>query len=252
MWFRRSPSVTLNALAVPARNASTLGKLKSPVPSREVLVEEVPVLASKLDGVPAARDVQRVHEDVGGVVSALRELHRTAEVQATRDEHLRQPDRALDAVADAEVRRIERGGRHGPSAQRAAAEPRFVHEPSSEHVGFADGQNAATGIRCVAEPGDGVAVRRRLLRIDVILTVEEVQAAVRAEILLEIERPAIGVDDGLARARRTAGCRRCRRSSPGESARSRRRITGSVIAARCGSLRTRLFMSRPCRCLKPS
>ena len=33
MTLRRSPSVMLNAFAVPARNASTLGKLNTPVPS---------------------------------------------------------------------------------------------------------------------------------------------------------------------------------------------------------------------------
>ena len=37
MWLRRSPSVMLNALPVPERNASMLGKLNWPVPSAKLL-----------------------------------------------------------------------------------------------------------------------------------------------------------------------------------------------------------------------
>ena len=36
MWLRRSPSVMLNALAVPDRNAAMLGKLNWPVPSAKL------------------------------------------------------------------------------------------------------------------------------------------------------------------------------------------------------------------------
>ena len=40
MWLRRSPSVMLKALAVPARNAAMLGKLNWPVPSAKLLLRK--------------------------------------------------------------------------------------------------------------------------------------------------------------------------------------------------------------------
>ena len=76
MTLRRSPSVMLKALAVPARNASTLGKLNDAGALGEVLVDEMPVLAAKRHRMPAARVAERVDQDIRRINSALRERGR--------------------------------------------------------------------------------------------------------------------------------------------------------------------------------
>ena len=93
-----SPSVMLNALAVPVRNASTLGKLNDPVPSAKFSLMEVTVLPAEFHRVPAAHVAECVDEDVRGVIPSLGEGDRSAEVEAAGDGHLRQADRADDSI----------------------------------------------------------------------------------------------------------------------------------------------------------
>ena len=54
------PSVTLKELAVSARNAATLGKIKCAGAEPEVIVEELPEFAADLQRVPAAQAARTV------------------------------------------------------------------------------------------------------------------------------------------------------------------------------------------------
>ena len=103
MWLRRSPSVMLNALAVPERNAAMLGKIELAGALREVVVEEAAELAAGLARVAAGDAGQRVVEHVERVLAALRQSGRAAKVERAGDDHLRQPDRTIDAVGDPEI-----------------------------------------------------------------------------------------------------------------------------------------------------
>jgi hypothetical protein len=68
-------------------------------------------------------------------------------------------------------------------------------------------------------------------------------------IVLKIDRGAIDVDDGRRRPTNRGAVRiEVRMRISGISW----RMTGSVAAARCSSLSTRLFMSTPCRDAEPS
>ena len=175
-------------------------KVEHPGALGEVLVDEVPVLAAEADRVPAARARECVHEHVRRVVPAHRQRSRTAEVEGPGDDHLRQPDRARNPVADAELRWIELVRRIGSSAQAAAAESRFVEQRWSKHVRLGDGRHAGERPRDLTEPRDAVALRARLERLDLLAPVVGVQPIARAEVEPEIERGAIGVDDGRSRA----------------------------------------------------
>ena len=109
----RSPSVMLKAFAVPVRNASTLGKLNTPVPSAKFSLTKCRYSPPNFHRVPAARAAERVDDDIRRVDSSLREDARSAEVEIARHDHLRQADRTRDAISDVEVRRIERSRRKG-------------------------------------------------------------------------------------------------------------------------------------------
>src|SRR5262245_33432027 len=104
----------------------------------------MPVFAAQPDRVAAARMAQRVGDDVRIVIPALRIAGRSPEVEAAGDNHLRQSDVALDAIADAEHRRIELRAWNDASSQDASAESRLIQQRRSEDVRTIDGQHAST------------------------------------------------------------------------------------------------------------
>ena len=102
----------------------------------------------------------------------------------------------------------------------------------------------------LAEPGDARSLRGRLGLLDLLPTHEHLDAVARAGVVPKIDRPGVLVDEGGGGAdepRRAVGVEivraRDQRNEPQRSA-------GSVTAARCASLGTRLFRSSPCRCRK--
>ena len=219
----------------------------------EVVVDEVPILAAEPDRMPAARAAQRVGEHVQRVVPALRKSCRAAEIEVACDDHLRQPDRTSDAVGDADIDRIER---RAPETCRPSRRSRpnraSFRRPCAEHVRFVDGQHARRGSRDVPEAGNAGALRARLDRVSRWRSVEHLEAIAAA-------RRCAGRSAVQRSESTTAAAEPTNRGVPSASttfARGisgiNRRMTGSVAAARCASLSTRLFMSMPCRCLKPS
>ena len=108
----------------------------------EVLVDEMPVLAAKCHRMAAARVAECVDQDIGRIRSALGEGAGPAEVEIARHDHLRQADRARDAIPDAEVRRIERRRWKRAADQPAPSKSHLVHGGRSERVRVADRQGA--------------------------------------------------------------------------------------------------------------
>ena len=251
MRLRRSPSVMLKALAVPARNAATLGKLNRPVPSAKLSLMKCRYSPpSFMEWRPLARR-HRVVEHVGRVVAALRQRCRSAEVERAGDDHLRQSNRPRDAVPDPEVDRVERRRRKRSAVETRPAEARFVQERRSEHVRLVDRQHVLSTARDV-DPNPGM-----LLPCDVGSAPRTAggrrtawRRSLPAGVVLKIDRPAILIDDGRRRPTNRGVPSASKKFARGISGISCR-MTGSVAAARCSSLSTRLFMSTPWRCLKP-
>ena len=102
-----SPSVTLKEFAMPARKASTVGKLKVPVTSPKIIVEELSELAPELDRVSPEQATEGVCDYKSRVAAPRRLVGRPAEVEAASDVDLRQSDRIIDAIKNAEVGRVE-------------------------------------------------------------------------------------------------------------------------------------------------
>src|SRR5262249_33342152 len=149
----------------------------------EVLIEEIPVLAAELHGVTAAHVAERVGDDVGGVVAGGGQACRTPEIEAAGDKHLRQPDRAGDAVPDSKLRWIELGSREHGARKPVSTEANLVDEDCTENVSFADCELRSRQPRHTAESRNAVAARRGLLRQNLVTAVESMQTVVATQVM---------------------------------------------------------------------
>src|SRR4029078_6086447 len=86
------------------------GEVEGPGAFGEIVVDEMTVLSAQPKRVAAARVAQRGGEHIGGIVTRLRIVGAAPEVKATGDNHLRQPDVALDTIPNPEPGRIDLPG----------------------------------------------------------------------------------------------------------------------------------------------
>ena len=102
------PSVTLNELAVSARNAATLGKLNAPVPRRKLLLRNCRNSPPILSECRPQRQLRRVTGHKGRVAAPGWVRRWATEIEgATGNADLRQSDGLGNTVADAEIGGVE-------------------------------------------------------------------------------------------------------------------------------------------------
>src|SRR5947208_12603273 len=129
-----------------------------PLPA-EVVVVEAPHLAAELERMPPGQLAQGVgvHEDRVG--APLRESGRPSEIHRPLNVDLRQPQIGVDAVVDAEGRRIELGVRVEGDEDPIQAEAEIVDHARAERVGLAEGEDLALRLAGVSEAGDVVPLQ---------------------------------------------------------------------------------------------
>src|SRR5262245_12850335 len=119
------------------------GEVERSGPFGEVFVVEAPVLAAQTYRVRTAHDAERVAEHVRRVIASGRKVWRAAEIETAGDNQLRQADGASHAVPDAELRRIELGGRDHCTRQPVSTEADLVEDRGPEDMRFAHGEKRA-------------------------------------------------------------------------------------------------------------
>src|SRR6185369_4481720 len=131
---------------------SHAGKVELAGALREIVVEEASIFATEPHRMAVDHAGHGVVEDVERIFAPLRQDGRSAEVQRAGDDHLRQPDRTVDTVRDAEIHWIETRRGQAVAVLRSLAEAHLVQQRGAERVRLVDGQGALPDTTYLSEP----------------------------------------------------------------------------------------------------
>ena len=164
---------------------------------REVVVEEPAEFAAGLERVSAGYAGQRVVEHVQSVLPTQRQIGWAAKIEGAGDDHLRQPDRTIDAVDDPDIQRVERVRLEPGEILRGPPKAGLVQQPRAEHVRLVHGQRGPGHRAPQAEAGNVDAKLRWLDALQPLASKEHQQAIARPGIVPGVRGPRVLVDPGV-------------------------------------------------------